>query len=288
MNANLVTIEIDGKLTNIDEKDLRISDLVIIQTGDIVPADLRLIEFRGLEIDEFEITGELLPVEKKIAKDDVIAYHGSRVIRGYGKGVVLSTGEQTEYGKVLSQEGQQNQPYTFRIIDKENLWTIILFLPVFVLLFVQSYDLTLLIIFLFFSFVLNLLQNDNLCRYLIISNESKRLKRAHVQIRDIRALEHMGDINLVCFDKTGVLTTRQMDIKKVYFPDLIIETENGTKNIEESVAQLVYKACALCNDVLFFQKTILANPIDLALIRFAQKNRIDVNELLLQYKRIYD
>ena len=79
-----------------------------------------------------------------------------------------------------------------------------------------------------------------------------------------------------------------MDIKEIYFPDQIFETENGIQTIEESVAQLVYKACALCNDVLFYEKTDLANSIDKALIRFAQKNSIDVNGLLLQYRRIYD
>ena len=103
MKGNFVTIVKDEKLINTDEDNLCKEDMVVLQAGDFVPADLNLVEARGLEIDEFEITGEILPVIKKVDDPDRILYMGSRVVRGTGKGIVIATGEHTEYGKVLNQ-----------------------------------------------------------------------------------------------------------------------------------------------------------------------------------------
>lgn len=98
---NHVTIIKDGELINTEEDNLSIGDMVVVQTGDIVPADLKLVEASGLEIDEFEITGEIMPVIKKVDDDDVFIYSGSRVIKGKGKGIVVAKGEQTEYRGIL-------------------------------------------------------------------------------------------------------------------------------------------------------------------------------------------
>lgn len=86
MTGNLVTIVREGGLINIDEDDLRKDDIVVLQTADVIPADLKLVEANGLEIDEFDITGELLPVIKEVGEADVILYAGSKVTRGTGKG----------------------------------------------------------------------------------------------------------------------------------------------------------------------------------------------------------
>ena len=89
-----------GKLLNIIEDNLRQGDVVFLQAGDLVPADLRLVEAASLEVDEFELTGEIMPVIKKVNGSDVTVFKGSKTIRGTGKGYVTATGEQTEYGKI--------------------------------------------------------------------------------------------------------------------------------------------------------------------------------------------
>lgn len=287
MKGNLVTIVKDGKLINTDEENLCKDDMVVLQAGDIIPADLKLVEARGLEIDEFEITGEIMPVIKKIDDNDVMIYMGSKIIKGTGKGIVVATGEQTEYGRILKQGWEQNKAYEFRIIKKKYLGLVGLLLPALVMNLAQSNnDILVVAFYLLLSVILILLQNNELFKYLLISNELKNYVRFNFQIRDLRALECMNKIDIICFDKTGVLTTRQMDVKNIYFADRILSTDNLLN--EESASHLVKIACALCNDVLFYEKFDLANPIDKALISFALKNGININEILLQYKRVYE
>jgi Ca2+-transporting ATPase len=92
MNRDLVTVIREGAPCHIHENDLRKGDLVLIHTGDLIPADLKLTEARSLEVDEFDITGELIPVNKTISNEDVFLYMGSRVICGSAKGIVIALG----------------------------------------------------------------------------------------------------------------------------------------------------------------------------------------------------
>ena len=87
----------------VTECSLLKGDTVLLQAGDLVPADLELVEARGLEVDEWELTGEIMPVEKRVGGEAVYLYRGSTITRGSGKGVVVATGEETEYGKILEQ-----------------------------------------------------------------------------------------------------------------------------------------------------------------------------------------
>jgi len=115
-----VTIIKNGKLVNVDEENLCLDDIVVIQAGEIVPADLRLIETAGLEVDEFDLTGEISPVIKG-AQDNEILYKGSRITKGSGKGMVIATGEKTEYGQIIKQMWEQSETYRFQFIKKKYL-----------------------------------------------------------------------------------------------------------------------------------------------------------------------
>ena len=287
MSENPVTIDCHGTLVNIDAEDLHIGNVVVLQTGDIVPADLELIEARALEIDEFEITGEIMPVTKIANGVHSRLFRGSRIISGAGKGVAVAVGEQTEFGRIINQEGETIRPYQFRLIDKRYFWFIFALLPAFVIRLVQSQDiqLTIVLFFLFSAFIL-VVKNESLFKYLVILLESNRIKQGKIQIRDLSVLERMQDIDIICFDKTGVLTTRQMDINLLYFADRPIDADNQFTLLEEKTAQIVKTACALCNDILYFEKADRANPIDKALISFAQKKGVDVKAMLARYQQI--
>jgi Ca2+-transporting ATPase len=176
MNGNLATIVKDGKLIHIDEEHLCVDDLVVLQAGDLVPADLKLVEARSLEIDEFELTGEIMPVIKDMRDDDGFVYMGSRVLKGSGKGIVVSSGEQTEYGRVLKQEGEQTNPYKFGFVKRKYLGLVGLLLPGFIMqISLSNQDLGVLAFYLLLSVFLILLQNDELFKYLVISNEHNKL-----------------------------------------------------------------------------------------------------------------
>lgn len=289
MNGNLVTIVKDGVLINIEGGNLQKGDVVVVQVGELVPADLNLIEARDLEVDEFELTGEILPVFKNMSNDNGIIYMGSKIVKGTGRGVVIAIGEQTEYGKVLKQEWGKDKPYKFRIFIKQYLVLPGLLLPAFVIFITHSkFDITLVAFYLMLSIAFILLQNDELFKFLLTSNELKKIKRFGIQVRDARVVESLNKIDTICFDKTGVLTKRQMDIRKLFFIDRVLNADNVPSDIEDGTIHLTKLACALCHDVNYLEKLTMANPIDKALISFAQKSEIDVGQLLLQSKRIYD
>lgn len=99
---------------------MRKGDILFLQSGDIVPADVRLVESRGLQVDEFDLTGEIRLADKIVVDEDVFVYKGSKVVRGWGKGVIVALGEETEFGKILDQRFGQVR-YTFPSLIKKGI-----------------------------------------------------------------------------------------------------------------------------------------------------------------------
>lgn len=290
MLNNFVTIVKNGSLVNIDEDRLIKGDLVVLQAGDIVPADLKLVEARGLEVDEFDINGEILPVDKKVDDDDAILYMGSHVLRGMAKGIVVATGGETEYGKVLQQEWKIDRVNPFQFFNMKYLILIILFLPALIKFFNHSnQSIWAAVLFILGSILLIMLQNDMLFQFILVNTELKKLNDFNIQIRDKSALADFHKTNLMCFDKTGVLTTRFMEVKALYFADKRVDAngKSGNNSILD-IPQIVKMCCALCNDVQLYERINLANPVDKALISFAEKMGINLEQMFSKYKRIYD
>lgn len=288
MTDTIATIVRDGELVNIDDEHLQVGDTVVLQTADIVPADLKLIEANGLEVDEFDITGELLPVAKMMGEEDAILYAGSKVTRGTGKGVVVAVGGKTEYGKVVNQVWEQEQPERSRLIERKYLLLVVLLLPPLIVQLTQASNAVVVIAFYsFLAFLLVVLQNDDLIKENLVASTRRKLEESKIQIRDVNALERMGGMDILCLDKTGVLTTRQMAVKNIYFADGMIVADS-ISSIDEDISRRVTTACALCNDVLFWEKLKQANPIDRALVSFAAQHGMDLREWLPRYPRIFD
>jgi Ca2+-transporting ATPase len=276
-----------GKLLNIIEDNLRQGDVVFLQAGDLVPADLRLVEAASLEVDEFELTGEIMPVIKKVNGRDVTVFKGSKVVKGTGKGYVTATGEQTEYGKIAKQAWEREKGYEFHLVNKGHFILPLLLLPALIISLTRFHNpATVFAVFLPLAAIVVLLQNTKLFKYILITSEIRGLQGHNIYFRDMTALEHLINVDVMCFDKTGVLTTRNLEVKNVF-------TESGILNIdsvstEGNTFNLIKIACALCNDIRFREKMDQASLIDRALISFAMKNGINLDETLFRYKRIYD
>jgi Ca2+-transporting ATPase len=276
-----------GKIVSVGEDDLRKGDILLLQAGDLVLADVKLVEVRGLEVDEFDLTGEIMPVDKKVDGEDVFVYKGSRVTRGNGKGVVIALGEETEYGKILKQRFGQVK-YKFPSLIRKRYFILLVFLlPPFIDSLTQHSNLALVCVtYLAMAVFVVLTQNNELFKYVLTSIEVKKIKSHDIQILDETSLDSINKINVVCLDKTGVLTTRDIEVKRVHSADGIPST--GSFSSSRHIFHLVNIACALCNDVIFFEKANLAGPIDRALIAFALKNGVDISEIAWKYKRIYE
>jgi len=282
-----VTIAKMGKMVNVAEDDLCKGDILLLQTGDLVLADVKLVEAKGVEVDEFDLTGEIMPVDKKINGEEVFVYKGSRVTRGNGRGVVIALGEKTEYGEILKQRFGQVKCEFPSLIRKKYFVLPVFLLPPFIFGLIRYSNLALVcVLYLAMAVFVVLLQNNELFKYVFTSSEVKKIKNQDIQILDETSLDCISNIDVVCLDKTGVLTTRDIEVKCIHFADGIPGTNSFSPN--KHIFDLTNIACAVCNDVIFFEKANQADPVDRALIAFALKNGVDISEIALKYKRTYE
>lgn len=282
--GNLVTVERNGRLTNIEEDRLRKNDVIVLQTGELAPADIRLTETSGMEADEFELTGEINPVVKKTG--DIVRM-GTKILKGKAKGTVIATGEETEYGKILKQTLEERKTDELKLFKRSYLIPLLLLLPALILRPSDSrHPVAVFGEYLCLSVALMILQNGDLFRQVLLSREVKKLERLKIQVRAPEMLETLQKIDTVCFDKTGVLTTRFMNVKNIYSTEKKIRLEELTK--KSRLAYLIKTGCALCNDILFYEKIETASAIDRALVSFSKKCGVDVHGMFQSAKRIYD
>ncbi|MEX2684878.1 MAG: hypothetical protein Q6373_025110 [Candidatus Sigynarchaeota archaeon] len=261
----------------------RKGDILLLQAGDLVSADVKLIEANGLEVDEFELTGEIMPVKKEIGKGkDINVYNGSRVIRGHAKGVVIATGAKTEYGEILSMRYRLVKRKNPPLLKKRFFLLPILLIPHFLVDFFIAGDLLRgCLIHVAIAFFLVFIQNSELFKYILLSREVEKLQTKHVQFHDETVLEVFDSLDVICFDKTGVLTTQDLEVKQVHLA-------NGTPDKDSRIFDLIRNACALCNDIVFLEKIKHADPLDRAMLSFASRNGVDIYEIKLKYRRIYE
>lgn len=287
MNGDFITVIKDGELINIKAGCLAKGDIVVLQAGEFVPADLKLIEAKWLTADEFELTGEIMPVTKTVDDTGSRLLMGSRILSGTGKGIVTATGQQTEYGRVNAQVLKQTRPYAFRFFQKKYLLLLSLLAPAFVISLLQpSSPLPAIACYAMLSAAFLVLQNDELVWHMVLSRALKALEASRIQVRDIYALGDLDAIDTMCFDKTGVLTTRQMDVKSVFAAGRTFGADAPLP--ETQVSYLIRAACALCNDVSIFEKTEHANAVDRALISYAEKKGLAIRETFLNAKQMAD
>ncbi len=287
MQGNIVTVSRDGKLVNIEEDDLQKGDTLLLQAGDLVPADLTLTEARGLELDEWDLTGETVPVARRVNGDTVYVYRGSRVTRGEGRGVVTATGEDTEYAECLKQSWERSEYKLPRLLSKTTLLLLIVLLPPFIFASFR-YDNRAAVALLAGALAVStiLLANSDLFGYLVTAREARRIEQHGIRLRDPASLEVAERLNVVCLDKTGVMTARDLKVKRIHLADAVPDLASFAAGDE--VTRLIRIGCALCNDVAYAEKASLANPIDQALIAFARAHGTDIAEAQREYKRIYD
>lgn len=287
MQGNTVTILQHGKPVNIAEDDLRKGDTVLFQTGDLVPADLVLTEARGLELDEWELTGEIAPVAKRVDGEDVYVYRGSKVTRGNGQGVVTATGEETEYANCLKQSWERTQYRLPPLLSRTSLLLLVLLFPPFAGALLRCDNRVALgLLAVAVAVLIVVLENSDLFDCLVTVREAHRIEEHSIRLRDLASLEMVERLKVVCLDKTGVMTARDLKVKWIHLADAVPDL--AAFAAADEVARLIRIGCALCNDVFYAEKADLANPMDRALIAFARAQGTDIAAAQQVYRRIYD
>ena len=213
----------DGTVKIIEKKFLVPGDLVFLTAGDIVPADLEIIKLISLLVDESVLTGESSPVAKKIGES---LFAGTSVVSGEAEGIVAATGRKTSLGKIakLVSEVSQESLYEKELLSFSQLiLKIVIVSIIFVFLAhlilrgtTNFFDFLIFSIALVVSIIPEALPT---VASFALSSGALRLARQSVVVKRLSAVEDLGNIQILCTDKTGTLTENKMRLVEIYSPD---------------------------------------------------------------------
>ncbi len=283
-----------GKMNFIDSCDLVVGDVVLLEAGDSVPADCRIIEAASLKAEESALTGESVPVDKSpdVVTDDVplgdrknMLFMGSSVAYGRAKAVVVAAAMNTEMGKianVLADSKEEKTPLQIKMAQLSKVLTyVVIGISVFIFLFklLMNYtngD----------GFGVEVVMNSLLIAIslavaaipeglatvvtIVLSIGVTNMSKKHAVIRKMTAVETLGCAEIICSDKTGTLTQNKMTVVETYCSD---ET-------------LLAKAMALCCDAEVTDGNAVGEPTECALVNYALSKGINKTELQLSAPRV--
>ncbi|MBB5210404.1 cation-translocating P-type ATPase [Microbulbifer hydrolyticus] len=262
----------DEKISEIPAHELVPGDLVLLTSGDRVPADLRLLNSVGLEVDESVLTGESLPVFKNsdrlcevdtpVAEQVNTCFAGTLVTAGRGRGLVTTTGMHTEMGKLsLTMESAQSaRPPLFQRIERfsKKLMIALLFAVVLLAAIELARDTEPLVIFMtaVALAVSAIPEGLPMALTLVLSIGTRRMVKRHVIVRKLVAVESLGSCTVIATDKTGTLTENHLTAREMVFCDERSVTIDGGKlpsaanapRHNNSLVIRLARVAALCNE----------------------------------------
>lgn len=293
----------NGKELIIPAKELVVGDIVTLHDGDMVPADLRLIETANLKIQEASLTGESVPVEKDAAAvlnpdcalgDRInMAFSSSIVTYGRGQGVVTAIGMQTEMGAIagMLEDPTEVQTPLKRKLAKAGmvLTTIGLIICSLVFAIGAFYGRPLLPQFLVaISLAISIIPEGlPATATIVMALGVKRMVKRNAWIKKLPAVETLGNATVICSDKTGTLTLNKMTVTQAATNDF------SQSHIVDQLAanktnQTLAYASALCNDASLNGEKEIGDPTEVALILFAQKLGFNQSNLKKEFPRLFE
>ncbi|MFW5686591.1 MAG: cation-translocating P-type ATPase [Halanaerobium sp.] len=222
----------DDQIGEIAQEELVVGDIVSLEEGDKIPADIRIIEAFNLRTNDVSLTGESMPQEKEsnhieeerpLADRDNMAYLGTTVASGSAKGVVVRAGMETEMGKIASmtqEEDKSKSPLQSElqsVANKIAVFAVIIALALFGISIYQGYGLDFALIYALGIAVAVVPQALPMQVTVALSQGVDRLAGKNAVVKKLSSAETLGSTNVVCTDKTGTLTKNEMTVKKVYF-----------------------------------------------------------------------
>ena len=287
----------NGKLEKISTKNLVLGDIVILEAGSILPADLRLIETHLLKINEASLTGESCEVEKNaevICRENAplgerynMGYRGSVVTSGRGLGVVVALGEDSELGKIASsiKETQKElTPLQKSIKGVSKVLTYIVLAIALITFLIEVFVSKLNILDAFLTAVAisvaAIPESMPAVITIIMSLGVGRLAKKKAVVRKMHSVETLGCCDVICSDKTGTITQNKMAVKSVFFDNKIQDKKAVKDNRLLSLCSL------LCNDTMISGGKITGDPTEVALTELGKKLGFVKEEMQNIYPRL--
>jgi Ca2+-transporting ATPase len=284
----------DEKINSLPANELVPGDIISLEAGNVIPADIRIIESVNLKIEEAALTGESEAADKvsdAITEDDVtlgdqknMAFKGTIVTYGRGRGVVIATGMKTELGRIaqMLQEEESLTPLQQRMASfGKKLSLLVLFLCIlfFVTGWLRGEDVVKMVLTSISLAVAAIPEALPAVITISLALAAKRMIRLNSLIRKLPAVETLGSITYICTDKTGTLTKNKMHVESVFVNGKLYEQDDLSKVSEDEKGNLLLHACALNNDVVKdADKKLKGDSTEIALAEYAKEQNIQPDD----------
>ena len=271
----------DGRLVEIKAEELVVGDVVEIEAGRTIPADLRIIESNNLKIEEASLTGESVPVikdareifDKEVPLGDRInmAYMSTNTVNGRGAGIVVSTGMNTQVGKIASlikNEKDEMTPLQKRLADLGKLLgilAVVLCVALFIIALAQGRDIQAMLISAISLAVAAIPEGLPAVVTIVLALGVQRMVKVNTIVRKLPSVETLGAVSVVCSDKTGTLTQNKMTVEKMFCSNVLGDASDN-KGFE-----LLIEGLVLCNDAVADENGVIGDPTEVALIELGRK-----------------
>lgn len=300
MSAPMAKVIRDGKITVIPGRDVTIGDIIVLEAGDCVSADARLVESASLKCAESALTGESLPVEKDIeAIEGEVAlgdrrnmvFSGSFVTYGRAQAVVVGIGKDTEMGKIatlLKNTEEKKTPLQISLDSFGQKLTIIILVLCAIIfavsVFVQNKDVMDTFLFAIALAVAAIPEALSSIVTIVLSFGTQKMAKENAIIRKLQAVEGLGSVSVICSDKTGTLTQNKMTVKKLYTMGTIIPA--NAADFTSPIQEPLLRSALLCSDAVVEGDEEVGDPTETALVRLGEDHGFEETDIREKYPRL--
>ena len=290
----------DSKKIEIQSKDVVPGDILVLEAGDLITADGRVIESYSLQVNESSLTGESLSVDKvteKIDNEEValgdqknMVFSGSLVTYGRALILVTSTGMKTEIGKIatLMEDTQEKKtPLQVSLDDFSKKLAVIILAICAIVFGLSLYRKMPVLDSLMFAVALAVAAIPEALSSIVtivLALGTQKMAKENAIIKKLRAVEGLGSVSIICSDKTGTLTQNKMTVRKIYVDGKLI---NGSEiSLDNRVEEYLIKNSILCNDSTSKDGKEIGDPTEVALVNLGHDISINELELRKEYERV--
>lgn len=295
----------DGELKEIRSEDIVTGDIIVLEAGRYVPADLRLIESANLQIEESALTGESVPSEKNandlhddpntpIGDRSNMAFMSTLATYGRGEGIVVATAMNTEIGKIariLDEDNHAMTPLQKRLEELGKTLGYIaigICLLIFAVAFFQGRPVFEMFLTAISLAVAAIPEGLPAIVAIVLALGVTRMSKINAIVRKLPAVETLGSVSIVCSDKTGTLTQNKMTVVKLYTSGNLVDipTEGAgfaAKNSDE--AELI-TSFVLCSDATYENGESTGDPTEVALVVLGERYGLSRRTLHAEHKRL--
>lgn len=277
----------NDKIIVINTKGLVPGDIIYLESGETVPADIRILSCENLKVDESALTGESVPVQKSsdalkenliIQEQKNMLFLGTNITNGKCTGIVVSTGKNSELGKIavsLNEIDRIETPLQLKIKELSKKITLIVFIIlifIFILALINKYTILEIIMLCSSLAVAAIPEGLPTVITITLSVGISNLAKKKTVVKQMQAVETLGAIDIICSDKTGTITQNKMSVNEEYILD-----ENMLNYI-----------CALCNDGLIYKDKYVGDPTETCLYDYLYNKKLDPLKIRKKCERILD